>query len=374
MIDTKRTAFICDESYFWHDTGSSALFLPPGKYLQPDGTAESPESKRRVKNLLERSGFIRLLAQVSPRAATRAEVESFHSAAYIDRIQRLSEEGGGDAGGFTPFGGGSYEIALLSAGGAITAVEAVMKGNARNAYVLTRPPGHHAQADSGAGYCIFNNVVIAAHYARKEYGLKRIMILDWDVHHGNGTEDAFYSDPDTLFVSIHQETNFPTDRGFLQHTGMGEGIGYTINLPLPPATSNAGYMYAFEKLIIPVAEQFQPELIIISAGQDANAYDPLARMMLTAECYRQMTHIIKKVADRCCQGRLIACHEGGYSTAYVPFCTLRIIEELRGLDSGVEDPFMISLGQMPVIEQLLLHQKQRIDEAAAIHADYWKLS
>ncbi|RNB79577.1 class II histone deacetylase [Brevibacillus fluminis] len=369
----QKTAFIYDERYFWHDTGSSVLFLPPGEFLQPDGTAESPDSKRRVKNLLERSKFIRKLTVMEPRSATLEEVESFHTPAYVERIKRLSDSGGGDAGGFTPFGPGSYEIALLSAGGAITAVDAVMQGQVDNAYALTRPPGHHAQADSGAGYCIFNNVVIAAHHARRTYGLKRIMVLDWDVHHGNGTEDAFYADPDTLFVSLHQENNFPNDRGYMEHTGEGEGMGTTLNIPLYAGTSDAGYLYAFEKLIVPIAEQFQPELILISAGQDANNYDPLARMMVTADGFHRMASIVKQLADRVCQGRVVACHEGGYSTAYVPFCTLRVIEALRGEDSGVPDPFLVSLANMPRINQLLPHQKEQIDQIARIHTAYWKI-
>lgn len=369
-----KTAFLYDERYFWHDTGSSVLFLPPGDYLQPDGTAESPESKRRVKNLLEMSGYLKHLEVLHPRAATKEEVAAFHTISYIERIKAMSDSGGGDAGGFTPFGKGSYEIALLSAGGAITAVDAVMQGKVTNAYALTRPPGHHAEADSGAGYCIFNNVAVAAHYARKQYGLTRIMILDWDVHHGNGTEDAFYADPNTLFFSLHQENNFPNDRGYVEHIGEGAGKGFTVNIPLPAGTSNAGYLYAFDKVVLPIAEQFKPELILISAGQDANCYDPLARMMVTADCFGEMMKRIKQVAERHCGGRVVACHEGGYSTAYVPFCTMRVIEALRGIESGIEDPFWaISLKNMPRIIQLLHHQKEQIDQVAKVQADFWKL-
>ncbi|MED4784731.1 class II histone deacetylase [Brevibacillus choshinensis] len=375
-METKtKTAFLYDERYFWHDTGSSVLFFPPGEFLQPDGTAESPESKRRVKNLLEMSSYIKHLEIMHPRAATKEEVGAFHTTAYIERIKTMSDNGGGDAGGYTPFGRGSYEIAMLSAGGAITAVDAVMRGEVTNAYALTRPPGHHAEADSGAGYCIFNNVAVASHYARKQYGITRIMILDWDVHHGNGTEDAFYSDPNTLFFSLHQENNFPNDRGYAEHIGEGAGKGYTVNVPLPVGTSNAGYLYAFDRVVLPIAEQFKPELILISAGQDPNCYDPLARMMVTADCFGEMMKRIKQLAERHCDGRVVACHEGGYSTAYVPFCTLRVIEALRGIESGIEDPFWaITLKNMPRINQLLPHQEEQIEQVAKVQSAYWKLT
>ncbi|WP_026575713.1 class II histone deacetylase [Bacillus sp. UNC438CL73TsuS30] len=370
----KKTAYIYDESSFWHDTGNGALFIPSGGFVEPDSYVESPASKRRVNNLLERCGMMKQLEVITPRPATRKEIEYYHTEEYINRIKALSDGFGGDAGdGYTPFGKGSYEIALLSAGAAITGVEAVMEERVKNAYVMSRPAGHHAEADCGRGFCIFNNVVVAAEYAKQIYGLNRIMILDWDVHHGNGTENAFYNDPSTLFISLHQEYNFPQDRGFAEHIGEGEGLGFNINIPLPPGTSNEGYIHAFERVIIPVANEFKPELIIVSAGQDSSIYDPLSRMMVNSEGFRQMTDLVKGIADRHCNGRIVICHEGGYSTAYVPFCTLAIIESLSGLNSGVEDPFRIFHTNMLPIHRLMDHQKAYVDNVVELISPYWNL-
>ncbi|MCL2382217.1 MAG: class II histone deacetylase [Treponema sp.] len=362
----RKTAFICDESYFWHDTGSAALALPPGGYIQPDGSAESPESKRRFKNLLERSGVYDKLHLIKPYPATEKQLKYFHTSAHIDRVKHLSKSGGGDCGVLAVVGNGSYEIAALAAGGAIAAVEAVVKGTCDNAYALTRPPGHHAEADRGMGYCIFNNAAIAALYARKELGLERVMVIDWDVHHGNGTEDAFYKDPNVLFVSLHQENYFPVGRGEIGQIGEGAGKGTTLNIPLPAGTGDAGYMYALEEAVKPVADRFKPQLIIISAGQDANIFDPLARMMVTVEGYRRMTKFMRQLAEAHCGGKLVALHEGGYSTSYVPFCSHAVVEEMSGIETDVGDPFHI-LFSGTTYNTLSDYQKARVDEVKAMH-------
>ena len=362
----RKTGFICDESYFWHDAGSAALVLPPGGFIQPDGSAESPESKRRFKGLMEKSGLYDKLIQIKPIPATEEQLKYFHTEKHIENVKKLSESGGGDCGMLANVGRGSYEIAVLSAGGAITAVDAVVKGKCDNAYALVRPPGHHAVADMGMGYCIFNNAAIAALYARKELGLERVMILDWDVHHGNGTEDAFYNDPSVLFISMHQETYFPPGRGEIQQTGEGEGKGYTVNIPLPAASGNACYVHAMEQVIVPVVDKFKPQLIIISAGQDANVFDPSARMMVTTEGYQKMTKIMRELAEKHCGGKLVALHEGGYSTAYVPFCSHAVVEEMCGFETGIEDPFLMVYGAT-TYNTLADHQKARVAEIRAEH-------
>ncbi|MCL2377315.1 MAG: hypothetical protein FWC76_07990, partial [Defluviitaleaceae bacterium] len=206
----KKTAFIWDESYFWHNAGGGALFEPAGGYIQENGSVESPESKRRVKNLLEKSGLIDHLVKVRPVPATEAQLQYFHTKRHVENVKQLSQIGGGDCGDSAIVGPGSYEIAALSAGGAIQAVKTVVESDTINtAYALTRPPGHHAETNRGMGFCIFNNIVIAAKYAQKELGIKKIAILDWDAHHGNGTEDAFYEDDSVLFISIHQDNLEP---------------------------------------------------------------------------------------------------------------------------------------------------------------------
>ncbi len=365
----KKTAFVSDESYFWHDTGNGALFLPPGGYIQADGHAENPETKRRFKNLMERSGLYEQLIKLKPKSATVEQIQYYHTSEYVKKVEDLSNLGFGDAGELALVGKGSYEIALLSSGGAITAVEAVVKGECDNAYSLSRPPGHHAEADLGMGFCLFNNVAIAAHYARKELGLERVMIIDWDVHHGNGTESAFYQDPNVLFISLHQEGLFPAGRGLIDDIGEDEGKGYTINIPLPAGTGNAGYMHALEEIVKPATENFKPQLILISAGQDASMFDPLGRMMITADGYKKMTDFMLELADTHCDGKLVAVHEGGYSTAYVPFCSHAIVEQLSGVKTDVEDPFIHAFSGVPY-EELTTSQKERIEEIKKVHQLY----
>ncbi|MFD1705639.1 class II histone deacetylase [Siminovitchia sediminis] len=369
----KKTGFICDESYFWHNTGNGALFMPPGGYIESDIHGENPATKRRFKNLLERSGLMKQLIQIAPRSATVEEIKYYHTEEYIHRVKELSDAGFGDAGELAIVGKESYEIALLSAGGAITAVESVVKGEVDNAYALTRPPGHHAEADLGMGFCLFNNVAIAAKYARKELGIQKVMILDWDVHHGNGTESAFYDDPNVLFISLHQERLYPAGRGRAEDVGKGKGTGKNVNIPLPAGTGNAGYMYAMREIVQPVAEQFKPELIIISAGQDPGMFDPLARMMINADGFRQMARFMVDLADELCDGKIVACHEGGYSTAYVPFCSLAIVEEMCGHRTDVEDPFAEGFKDLP-IEELYDIQREFVNKVKDIQSAYWNFS
>ena len=364
MITTKekKTAFIWDESYFWHSAGDGALFEPAGGYVQELGPVESPESKRRIKNLLERSGLIKQLVQVEPIPATWEQLQYFHTKRHIEAVKEMSKVGGIDCGFYAIVGRGSYEIAKLATGGAIQAVKTVVESDTINtAYALTRPPGHHAETDRGVGFCIFNNIVVAAKYAQKELGIKKIAIIDWDAHHGNGTEDAFYEDDSVLFISLHQDNLEPIGRGKKEDIGKGKGEGFTINIPLYAASGDAVYKYAFEQIVIPAIENFEPELILISAGQDASIYDPLARMMLSTEGYRYMTKATKELADKYAKGRLVALHEGGYCPTYVPFCTHAIIEELSGIATDVGDPFIFDM-KGTTYNELLPHQKERVDE------------
>jgi len=359
---TKKTAFICDESYFWHNAGESTLFEPAGGYLQASGSAESPESKRRFKNLLERSGLLEQLVQVKPFSATVEQLEYFHTKRHIEHVKYLSDGPGGDCGDSAIVGRGSYEIAKLAAGGAIAAVKAVVEQDSiQNAYALTRPPGHHAEADQGIGYCIFNNIVIAAKYAQKELGIQKILIIDWDAHHGNGTEDAFYEDDSVLFISLHQDGLEPIGRGLKEDIGKGKGKGFTLNIPLHAASGDPVFMYAFEQIVIPAAKKFEPELVLVSAGQDASIFDPLARMMVSADGYRQMAKAVKALANIHAMDRLVCLHEGGYSAEYVPFCSQAIVEELSGIDTDVKDPFIYAMAGTGY-DKMLPHQQERVDE------------
>ena len=219
------TGFLWHELYAWHDTGTGAWVMPAGLTVQPLAHIESADGKRRIRNLVEVSGLIDHLVQLKPRAAAEMEILRLHTREYVERVKKMSAESGGEAGEETPFGRGSYEIALLAAGGCISAVDAVLDGKVDNAYALVRPPGHHAEKDQGRGFCIFGNTALAAMHARQARGLARVAIVDWDVHHGNGTEHAFYSDPTVLTISIHQDNNYPPGSGAMTDVGEGAGRG-----------------------------------------------------------------------------------------------------------------------------------------------------
>ena len=361
------TGFVHHERYLWHDTGSAGLWMPAGGLVQPDVHAENPETKRRIRNLLEVSGLLDRLVRIEPRAATEDEVLRFHTAEYLERIKTMSAERGGDAGITTPFGNGSYEIALLSAGGVIAAVDAVLGRRVRNAYALVRPPGHHAEADHGCGFCIFGNAVIAIRHAIAHYDLARVATVDWDVHHGNGTQSAFYGERDVLTISIHQDNCFPPKSGAITDTGRAEGEGFNINVPLPPGSGREPYLAVFERVVAPALRAYKPDLIVVPSGFDAGAADPLGRMMLSSETYRRMTRTLMTLADELCDGRLVMCHEGGYSAATVPFCGQAVIEELSGATDLVEDPFCAYTEQLGG-QQMYPHQEAVIAQAAALAA------
>jgi acetoin utilization deacetylase AcuC-like enzyme len=252
-------------------------------------------------------------------------------------------------------------------------VSAVLEGQVRNAYALLRPPCHHATSNQGLGFCIFNNTVLAAHHARKTYGLERIMIVDWDAHHGNGTQDAFYADPGVLFVSLHQENWFPKQSGTLDQVGNGAGVGSTVNIPLPPGTGDRGYRAAFEQLVLPIGLQFRPQLVIITAGQDASWLDPLTQMMLTMDGYRQISQLVVDFADQVCSGRLVMLQAGGYSATYVPYCTVAVVEPLLGVDLGLVDIYATS-SELERCKTIFTHDtRQALLQARASYRHWWTL-
>ena len=279
----------------------------------------------------------------------------------------MSAAGYGEVGRSAYIGAGTYEIALLAAGGAMEAVDAVLSGTVDNCYALLRPAGHHAEADSGMGFCIFNNAALAAIHARTDCGIKRIAIIDWDVHHGNGTQVAFYDDPHTLTISIHQDGRFPLHTGKLDERGEGAGFGCNINVPLPPGCGHGAYVATFEQVVAPALDAFEPDLIIVSSGYDAGGFDSMAHMMAHSDTFRMMAETVTAAADRHCGGRLVVLHEGGYSTYHVPFCGLAVIETMVGEPSGVTDPY-ISLANLPY-QDLQPHQAAIIDAAASLLAD-----
>jgi acetoin utilization deacetylase AcuC-like enzyme len=356
------TGFVWNEQFMWHEAGTLAGFMSPGYPVQPGRPYENPETKRRFKNLLDISGLMDQLTPIKAHHASEAELLRAHTEDYVERIKTMSDAQGGDAGFHAHFGAGGYEIATLAAGGVIAAVDAVMNETVDNAYALVRPIGHHAGREMGQGFCIFNNGAIAGLHALEKYDIERIAYVDWDVHHGNGTEEIFYKDPRALTISIHQENWLPPGSGNLEDIGEGEGSGYNINVPLPPGSGFGAYQSAYERVVIPALEKYKPDLIMVPSGFDANVLDPLARMMMHSEGYRALTKMIMEVAAKLCHGRIVMCHEGGYSESYVPFVGLAVIEELSGIKTDVEDTTMELVRNMGG-QTLQPHQNAAIKKA-----------
>lgn len=336
-----KTGFYWDEKCFWHSGGNYAFAFPVGGYVQPlaaGGLPENPETKRRLRNLLDVTGLARELDCQSADPATWEDLARVHPASYLTQFKNMSDQGGGELGLRTPFGPGGFEIAAQSAGLVKAALRSVMTGVHSNAYALSRPPGHHCLPDFPNGFCLLANIAIAVEAAMAEGLVRRVAVLDWDVHHGNGTEAIYYDRDDVLTLSIHQERNYPLDTGAAEDRGRGQGLGYNMNIPLPPGAGHATYLEAMERLVLPAIRKYEPDIIVIACGFDAALVDPLARMMASAETFRAMTEQVQSLADEICGGRLVMAHEGGYSEAYVPFCGHAVLQQMSGSAITAEDP------------------------------------
>jgi acetoin utilization deacetylase AcuC-like enzyme len=336
----RRTGFVFHDHFLLHDAGMAVVGNPrePYPYLEPEAHVEHPRRVGRVKELLDHAGVTERLTPLDFEPASLKDLELFHTPEHVQNVLTLSaRDGYGDAGDGAHLSHGSFEVALLAVGGACAAVEAVLDNEVDNSYALIRPPGHHAVASRGMGFCLFGNVAIAVKRAMARGKAERVMVLDWDVHHGNGTQEAFYDDDRVLTVSLHQEGLYPEWSGLVDETGRESGEGRTVNVPLPAGTGDAGYMAALERIVWPIGRQFAPDLIVVSNGLDASRSDPLGRMVVTAGGYRRMTRATMALAAELCDGRVAMVHEGGYSQSYAPVCGLAIIEELLGIDSGIPD-------------------------------------
>lgn len=319
-----------------------------------------PESHDRLANLmpmLNKYGVLADLTQLHPVLASQEQLERAHSRALIEQIRQVSLWGGGLLDhGDTYATAESYDLARLAAGGACAAVDHILTGQARNGMALVRPPGHHAEYDRVSGFCLFNNVAVAARHAQAAHGLQRVMILDFDVHHGNGTQDIFYRDHSVLFISTHlfMPYHFYPGTGSLQEVGRDIGEGYTLNVPLPPRVGDVGYGRIFQEVVYPRALVFQPELILISAGFDAHWQDPLAMAGLSLTGYAQLSRSLVEMAEQLCNGRILFVLEGGYQHTALHYGILNTLYSLLGQDK-IHDP----LGPMPRAEHDvtdLLHQ------------------
>ncbi|MCL7412506.1 MAG: histone deacetylase [ANME-2 cluster archaeon] len=297
-------------------------------YLEHN-TGMHPENAGRLRAImkgLSDAGLIDLLHPVKPVHASDEQLQLVHTSGHIRIVKDFSSKGIA-LDGDTLTSIRSYEVALLAAGGVLSAVDAVMDGM-DSVFALVRPPGHHAEPDRSMGFCLFNNVAIAARYAQQR-GLGKVLIVDWDVHHGNGTQKAFYDDRSVLYFSIHQYPHFP-GTGRVDEIGVGKGRGYTVNVPLPRGANDADYLYVFNKVLLPAARTFRPDIILVSAGVDGHRYDPLAGMDLTSAGFGQMTGVVRSLAEELCGGKLVLALEGGYDYGALSDSVVMIFRALLG--------------------------------------------
>jgi len=294
--------------------GKTGLVYDP-RYLGHDMGAEHPESSGRLHAIMERlgqSGTAARLVKLEPREAEDEWITNIHTHSYLAMLKSHAPRNGRvSLDPDTSMSSGSLTAAYLAAGGTLAAVDAIIKRQVDHVFCAVRPPGHHAEAGRAMGFCLLNNVAIAARYVQKKHGLARVLIVDWDVHHGNGTQHSFEDDPSVLFFSTHQYPHYP-GTGRAAERGRGAGDGFTINVPMEPGEGNEEYRAVFEKLLVPAADAFRPDFVIISAGFDAHKDDPLASMELTEAGYADLTDIVTGIAKRHAGGRVLSSLEGGY--------------------------------------------------------------
>ena len=330
----------------------------------PEGHPERPARVRDTFALLESEGMLDRLTRLPVTPATRAQIERVHTPTYLDRVERIVSEGGGylDAGD-TVASTGSWKAATAAAGAAIGAVDAVMTGGMEASFALVRPPGHHAPPDQAMGFCILNHAAIAAAHAVAQYGLSRVLLVDFDVHHGNGTQDCFYTSPQVLYFSTHQSPAYPFT-GAVEEMGEGPGLGYTVNVPLPPDVGEAGFLQAFDTVLRPLAARYRPEMVIVSAGYDAHwrnsRYVQGIRERLTVRGLCALSKHLQEITDAYCPGMLVGILEGGYDLEALGWGVLGTLRVWLG-DTEVEDP----LGPPPTAARepditLLLEQVRQV--------------
>ena len=330
-----RTAYVYDQLYLEHDTG------------------QHPENAGRltaIMQTLEKSGLLNALTQIEARDATQAELEAVHHKAYIEHVRYTADSGGGWLDGDTYVSPSSFVAATRAAGGLIALVDAIIRGEVDNGFALVRPPGHHAVATKGMGFCLFNNVAVAAAYVFASHGLERVLIVDHDVHHGNGTADLFYADAHVLYFSTHQYPHYP-GTGSLTETGIGKGEGYTVNVPLPAGVGDHGYRRVFEEILAPIVRRYDPQLILVSVGYDVHWREPLASMRLSVTGYAQLTQILKELALETCGGKIAFTLEGGYDLDALACGVAATLEALSGRE--ITDPLGPAPGSEPDISALL---------------------
>jgi len=317
-----RVGFVYDPVYLEHNTGTHV---------------ENAQRLISINSTLEKSDLRDNLVPISPRQATLDELSMVHVREYVSHVEQQANSGGGYPDPDTIISPGSYQAAIFAAGGVISAVDAVLSKEVNSAFALVRPPGHHATCWNSMGFCLFNNIAVATKYALANYDIQRVLIVDFDVHHGNGTQDTFYADSDVLFFSTHQYPFYP-GTGSIDETGAREGQGYTVNVPLIAGWGDDEYQAVYEDILAPVARRFQPELIMVSAGYDAHWIDNISLMNVSVSGFARIIEIIKVLADTLCQGNLVLTLEGGYHMEALSASVVATFNTLLG-KSNIEDPF-----------------------------------
>jgi acetoin utilization deacetylase AcuC-like enzyme len=309
-------------------------------YLKHSNGPMHPEGPQRlvtIDRMLSEFPLKEFLADIPPRDAAFEELAWIHEPDYIRRIEQTRERSFTVLDPDTSATSDSYAAALRAAGGTMAAAQAVLSGSYPAAFAFVRPPGHHAEAGRAMGFCLFNNVAVAAAYALRRHGVKRVLIVDWDVHHGNGTMHSFYETDEVLYFSIHQYPHYP-GTGRIDEIGRGAGRGYTVNVPLYGGQGDADYLYLFGELLLPLAREYAPQLILVSAGFDTHRNDPLAGMGLSSGVYGRLTAILQQLSEECCPGRLALTLEGGYDHTALREGVASVLSSLiRGRDQGPDE-------------------------------------
>jgi acetoin utilization deacetylase AcuC-like enzyme len=341
-----RTAIIADRRFMEHFPGT-----------------HHPERPERIAALIEMTNHLSrpALKLYSPRMASAAELELCHGLAYVLAVEETSGAARCDFDPDTHSSADTWTTATLAAGGVLTAVEAVIDGDVDNAFALVRPPGHHARPDTAMGFCFFNNVAIAAKWLVEKRGLSRVLVLDWDVHHGNGTQEMFYESPHVLYMSTHQYPFYP-GTGYFDEIGTGDGAGFTVNAPMPATLGDPDYLAVFDSLLLPIARQFKPEFVLISAGFDCHHRDPLGGMQVTEDGFTAMARRMKRLAAEFCGGKLVAVLEGGYDLRALADSARAVIDEF-GRDSEEPIANLASAGRIGPI----------VSRANNFLSPYWKI-
>ncbi len=336
------------------------------EYLKHD-FPDHPETAARLRAIdaaldSPALGLREFLLPLAPQPAAREQIAAAHAPAYVDALERVMQQAPGYVDSAPTYVvPESFEVACLAAGGAIRAVDAVMGGEAHAAFALVRPPGHHAVPDQPMGFCLFNNVAIAARHAQRQHRAERVLIYDFDVHHGNGTQDIFYADSSVLFISSHQYGHgFYPGTGAARETGSGAGQGYNVNLPLPIGAGDHAFAHLAEAVIRPLAARFRPDLVLVSAGFDAHWLDPLAGLQLTLSGYAQLTRLLMDLAGQYAGGRIVFVLEGGYHLAALASGVVTVLRTLLG-EAGLPDGLGPAPRPEPDIQPLL-------DQIKAIHS------